>query len=268
MAERVLIIGLDEPEFTEIQQHVDCRVTAHETLPRILLQDGQLLVEPRHGPGRLPVSKIVFHAIYEDDFDFITALALWVGPCLPNACAMLDARLKFPCLLRALQHTRFGLPPRGYASPGAVFRSDRQHVAKWGNWHCGENKARFTGAWESDQPCIIEEFVEGEAVRVLVIGDRAWRIRLAGEGWLKSIHPDAAGFMDLDADLLEDTQNIRLAFGLELAANDYIVTNQGSKHLLEVNHIPNVTRFPEVWEAYRDFAVAWIDGTSTGGDSP
>ena len=36
-----------------------------------------------------------------------------------------------------------------------------------------------------------------------------------------------------------------------------IVADDGSKHLLEVNHIPNVTRFPEIWQAYRDYAVTW-----------
>jgi len=65
--------------------------------------------------------------------------------------------------------------------------------------------------------------------------------------------------MDIDPELLEDTQNLKAAFGLEIIANDYIVVNDGSRHLLEVNHIPNVTRFPEIWEAYRDYVVDWIN---------
>ena len=182
MAERVLIVGLDEPEFVQIQERVEQRITAHEVLPRLLVKDGELLVEPRRGPGWVAVSRVVFHSIYEDDLDFITALALWGGPCLPNARAMMDCRLKFPCLVRALQHTHFGAPQRGYASPGAVYRSDREHVAKWGNWHCGENKARFSGTWEREEPCIIEEFLPGRAVRVVLIGERYWQIGLEGEG--------------------------------------------------------------------------------------
>ncbi len=65
--------------------------------------------------------------------------------------------------------------------------------------------------------------------------------------------------MDVDPELLADTQHIREEFGLEIIANDYIVTEQGSRHLLEVNHIPNVTRFPEVWAAYRDYVIQWLD---------
>jgi len=49
------------------------------------------------------------------------------------------------------------------------------------------------------------------------------------------------------------------AFGLEIVANDYIVGEDGQKHLLEVNHIPNVTRFPALWAAYADYAVRWVE---------
>lgn len=64
--------------------------------------------------------------------------------------------------------------------------------------------------------------------------------------------------MPVDEELLEDTRTLQRAFGLEVIANDYIVGEQGTKHLLEGNHIPNVTRFPEIWEAYRDYVVTWI----------
>jgi hypothetical protein len=258
MPHRTLIVGLDEPEFTEITEQASLRVVAHEMLPRILVQDGKLLTEPRRGVGWLEVDRVVFHGIFENDLDFISALALWGGSCMPSARAMMDCRLKLPCLVRALQYTRFGPPRRGYAAPGAEYRSDREHVAKWGNWHCGENKARFTGRWESEEPCIIEEFIPGQPVRVLIIGDRHWQIRLEGEGWLKSLHSPAARFMEVDPELLDDTRRIQSGFGLELIANDYIVGEDGSRHLLEVNHIPNVTRFPEIWDAYRDFVVTWL----------
>lgn len=258
MVNRVCIVGLDEPEYTQIRQCVNLRVIAHELLPRVVVKDGQLLVEPKRGPGLVPVSKIVFHSIYEDDLDFIAALALWGGPCLPNAFGMMNCRLKLPGLVHALRHTRFGAPLRGYAGPGAVFETEIDSVAKWGNWHCGENKARFVTSWQSAQACIVENFLSGQAVRVVIIGDQYWQIKLEGETWLKSIHSTHASFMEVDAELLEDTRNLQKAFGLEIIANDYIVTDQGTKHLLEVNHIPNVTRFPEIWEVYRDYVVEWL----------
>ena len=265
MAERVCLVGLDEAEVEEIRERVGpgVGIVAHQALPRMIVQDGELRVESRRGPALIPVSKIVFHSIYEQDLDFICGLALWGGPCLPNARAMMDCRLKFPCLIRALQYTRFGAPRRGYAGPNAPFTSGREQVAKWGNWHCGENKARFSQTWDSEQACIIEEFLGGQAVRVVLIGDQYWQIRLEGKDWLKSIHDDRARFMDADAELLADTRAIGQAFGLEIVANDYIITPDGTPHLLEVNHIPNVTRFPEIWAAYRDYAAQWIQSATT-----
>ncbi len=260
MAERVCLVGLDEAEVEEIRERVGAGVgiIAHQALPRMAVQNGELRIESRRGPALVPVSKVVFHSLYEHDLDFICGLALWGGPCLPDARAMMDCRLKFPCLIRALQYTRFGAPSRGYAGPNAPYNGEGEYVAKWGNWHCGENKARFGPSWESQNACIIEDFLPGQAVRVVLIGERYWQIRLEGRDWLKSIHDDRACFMDVDADLLSDTRAVGKAFGLEIVANDYIITPDGTPHLLEVNHIPNVTRFAEIWAAYRDYAAAWI----------
>jgi hypothetical protein len=255
----IAIVGLDEIEAQEIAEQVNAPVVTHLVLPKIAVQDGTLWMESGRGGRYVPVSKVVYHAIYEDDLNFIGGLALWGGACLPNARGMMDARLKLPCLVRALQYTRFPTVGRGYAAPGARFESEIERVAKWGDWHCGENKERFTGAWSSDQPAIIEPFLIGESVRVVAIGDHAWQIRLEGDDWLKSIHHDSASFMEIDPELLDDTLAVRAGFGLELAANDYLVTQAGTKHLLEMNHIPNVTRFPEIWRAYRDFVVNWLN---------
>src|SRR4051812_14429363 len=96
MAERIAIIGLDEPEYREIRERLaergsDLQVLAHEVLPRAVVRDGALLLEARRGPGLLPVSRVVFHAIYEEDHDFIAALALWGRPMPPERAG--DARL-------------------------------------------------------------------------------------------------------------------------------------------------------------------------------
>lgn len=260
MRDYVCIVGLDEHESDEIRSLVDQFVIAHVVVPKICVQDGTLLVESGRGIQMVPVSKLIYHGIYENDLDFITGLAIWDGDCLPNPRAMMDCRLKLPCLVRALAHTRFGSSPRGYAAPNVYYETETERVAKWGNWHCGENKVRFIGSWQASEPSIIEHFLEGQAIRVVIIGKKAWQIKLDGDDWLKSIHHADADFMEIDPELLEDTQNLKTAFGLEIIANDYIVANDGSKHLLEVNHIPNVTRFPEIWEAYRDYVVDWIRG--------
>jgi hypothetical protein len=92
--------------------------------------------------------------------------------------------------------------------------------------------------------------------------------KLALSAWtsLKLLHHPTACLMTPDESLLADTRRVAAGFGLEIAANDYIVTSDGQPHLLEVNHIPNVTRFPEIWEAYAEFVVAWLE--QTGHDRP
>src|SRR5687767_740775 len=111
---------------------------------------------------------------------------------------MMDCRLKLPCLVRALQFTEFGQPRRGFASSGIEYATAIQRVAKWGNWDCGENKERFSQTWQASESAIVERFLEGDAVRVVVIGPRHWQIKLEGDGWLKSIHHPTASFMEPD----------------------------------------------------------------------
>lgn len=258
MTQRTCLIGLDEPQTSELKARIPGPLAIYETLPRILVCDGELFVEASSGFGTIPISKVVFHGIFESDHDFIAGLALWGGPCLPNARAMMDCRLKIPCLVRALQLTTFSGPHRGFVSPGLTYSTEVERVAKWGNWHCGENKQRFDRMWESDEAAIVERFLPGNAVRVVVIGDRSWQIKLEGDDWLKSIHHPTACFMEPDSRLVLDTKHVAQGFGLEIAANDYIVSSDGQPHLLEVNHIPNVTRFPEIWEAYADYVANWV----------
>lgn len=257
---RILLVGLEEQESQELKTRIQHPIVSHPKLPLVKLEDGQLWVEhPVLDKTYLPIHQVIFHGIFEDDFDFIITLALWRGPCLPNAMGLLDARLRFPCLARALKITKFGSMLRSFLPQTQESHRTQESVAKWGNWHCGENKEKFIGSFPCSVPTLIEPFIQGEAVRVTVIGNQAWQIRLAGENWLKSIHHQNASFMPLDPELVEDTKNLADHFGLEIMATDYMVGTDGSKHLLEVNHVPNVTVFPEIRQAFLDFAIQWVE---------
>src|SRR4051812_9565177 len=141
--EAILVVGLDEPEVAELRSRIDRPALAFENLPRIRVDRGRLQVEHPHVMDHfVPVDRVVFHAIFEDDFAFLTALALWGGPCLPGARGMMDLRHRLPGLVRALAVTRFGQIPRDYADRGTTVVAEVERVAKWGNWHCGEDKAR------------------------------------------------------------------------------------------------------------------------------
>ena len=262
MAARLCLIGLDPALAQVLREAHFGPVIVHDTVPKFLVRQGMLYIERHNGVGMLPVDRVVFHGIYEDDFDFITALAIWGGPCFPNALGMMNCRLKLPCLARALRISHFN-SPRGMVAANTPVQATGPTVAKWGNWHCGENKAKFDGRWIGEEAAIIEPFFAGESVRVVSVGEVHLQIRLAGADWLKSIHADNAAFMPLDPELLEDTLRLKAAFGLEMIANDYIVSTE-SKHLLEVNHIPNMTRFKELRTAYLKTVRAWLDSRRAG----
>ena len=181
MKEYVCIIGLDEQEAAEICDALEIPSFYRVTLPSIQVQGGQLRVETESRPRFVPVKKVVYHAIYENDLDFITGLSFWGGACLPNPRAMLDLRLKLPGLVRALEHTRFGFP-RGFATPHTPFQPEHESVAKWGNWHCGENKERISDLWSGDEAAVIEPFIQGSAVRIVMIGDRYCSTSFAPNG--------------------------------------------------------------------------------------
>ena len=258
---RVLIVGLDNSDVQSIKQDLgfEYLFLHYEVLPKVQLVEGKLFVESISVQGKyLSVDIVIFHGIFENDFDFLTLLALWNGPCLPNAFGMMDLRQRIPGLVRALSVSKFSKLKRGMVLGQEEYYSENESVAKWGVWHCGEDKERFTGSWESKETSVVEEFISGEAVRIMLIGDKSWQIKLTGDTWLKSIHHKDSIAMNIDSELAADTRTIANHFDLQIVGVDYMVGQNGQKYLLEVNHIPNVTVFPFINEAFIEFSKHWI----------
>lgn len=95
----------------------------------------------------------------------------------------------------------------------------------------------------------------------MLIGEQWWQISLSGEDWKKSIHADDAQVLEpaeADVELVDDARRLQQHFALETAGVDYMIARDGSRHLMEVNHIPNVDRFGVVREAYLAYAAAWL----------
>jgi hypothetical protein len=255
----LLTIGLERAEVKELRSRVELPLIAHEMLPKVQIRDGRLFTLHPDREQFVPVAKVIFHGIFEDDLPTLAALALWGGPCLPGAHGMLDCRPRIANLARVRRVSRFAALPRGYADANTTFPIDGETVAKWGEWHCGEGKERVTANHRVSEPTLFEPFIPGEAVRVQVIGPKAFQLRLGGEGWKKSIHGDDTVFTDPDPELVADTRQLAEHFGLPVCATDYMVAPTGEKHLLELNHIPNVTQFAEMRTAYLDFATEWAN---------
>ncbi len=68
--EPLLLVGLDELEITELRRRLDRSVLALATLSRIRVDRGRLLVEnPNFMNHFVPVERMAYHAIFEDDFE-------------------------------------------------------------------------------------------------------------------------------------------------------------------------------------------------------
>lgn len=255
----LLTIGLERAEVSELRERVSLPLVAHEMLPKLQIRGGELFVRRPDRDQFVPVTKVIFHGIFEDDLPTLAALALWGGPSLPGAHGMLDCRPRIANLARVRRVSRFAALPRGYADATTTFPVHGEMVVKWGEWHCGEGKERVAADHTVSDPTLFEPFIAGEAVRVQVIGTRVFQLRLGGVDWKKSIHGDDTVFTDPDPELVNDTRRLAEHFGLPVCATDYMVTPTGEKHLLELNHIPNVTQFAEMRTAYLDFAVEWAN---------
>jgi hypothetical protein len=85
------------------------------------------------------------------------------------------------------------------------------------------------------------ESIEGEAVRIVPVGDHAWQVRMAGEGRLKSIHPPDAALMPVDPEVIADAHRPAEDIGLRSVGVDDMVASDAGRYLLEVNRVPNVT---------------------------
>lgn len=259
---RLLVIGLEANEIEKIRASLGFNylVVHYDMLPKVKLVQGNLWVESTTVPNKyLLVDMVIFHGIFEHDFDFITLLSLWNGPCLPNAQGMMDLRQRIPGLARALKVSKFNTLNRSMVLGVTEFTSENEVVAKWGIWHCGEDKHKFNGTWTSNETSVIEDFIDGEAVRIMLMGDIHWQIKLTGDTWLKSIHNEGSWQMEVDEELLTDTKNIAAHFNLPMVGVDYMVGKDGRKHLLEVNHIPNVTVFPFINNAFVNFIPDWVN---------
>ena len=254
------LIGLEREEVRELRSRCSCDFVTFELMPKVQLRDGHLYLA-RFGTWDWtgPVTKVVFHGIFENDLPGIAALALWGGPCLPSAAGLLDCRPRIANLARVRRVSRFAALPRSYTDAGTTFRTDSPSVAKWGEWHCGEGKERFDAEWTAQEPSLIEPFLDGEAVRVTAIGEALFQLKLGGDDWKKSIHHATAALVPLDEALADDVRCLRDHFDLAVCAADYIVTPDGTPHLLELNHVPNVTQFPEVRAAYLDHVANWLN---------
>jgi glutathione synthase/RimK-type ligase-like ATP-grasp enzyme len=112
-----------------------------------------------------------------------------------------------------------------------------------------------SGVIELAHDAVIEPFVEGRSVRVLLVGERAWQLEYASNDWRKNVRATVS-VVDADAELVARARQTTSRLGLALAGVDYIVNDLGTT-LLEVNAYPGLDDVPEAVDAFVEMAGAW-----------
>ncbi len=253
---RILLVGLGEDITDELQNRTEDNCIAYQELPKLMAQDGELLVASRRFLGQwLPVQKVVWHSYYEDYLPLLYAIAFSHATCFPDITRLIQLYDRHASLFYALQATAFPAP-RSFVSVPAELVPGAPAVAKQGNMHCGWDKVRFDEPTTFEQPTLIEPFFEGESVRVLLIGDDVWQFHYVSEDWRKNVNGRVEKVQP-DATLVTDARRIAAHLGLDIAGVDYIVGDKGT-WLLEVNHFPGISDFPDVRSRYVDFVAEWI----------
>jgi hypothetical protein len=253
--ELLVTIGLDPDLVERLRGALEARVVAYPAVPRLYSVEGRVRVDSASVSGRwLEPRGIVYYGYFEHAGVARRALALGATPTFPDVGATLPLDERAMALLLASRADEPG-PPRGYVPAGLELALEREQVLKWGNRHCGEDKARASGSVQVTNAAIIEPFIEGRSERVLLVGEHAWHLRYESSDWRKNVRATVAE-IEPDADLVARARQTAGRLGLAIAGVDYVV-GESDATLLEVNAYPGLDDVPAAAEAFVELARGW-----------
>jgi hypothetical protein len=182
-------------------------------------------------------------------------------PCWPSPSALLALSDPHAALARCVGAGLVGHPvvqARWTKEPPLPF----PYVLKVGEEHRGEGKFLIRSAadisrWEG--VATMEPFFDGESVRVLLVGDEAFGVRIRNEGsWIKNSAGASVEPWAPDPALVAHARRAMQLFGLDIAGIDYVI-DQGGPHFIEINPFPRVGLSPESATAARAFFARRMD---------
>lgn len=190
-------------------------------------------------------------------------------PCWPPPNALIEMLDRHRVMQRCIDH--------GLVTNNKVFVStvgealakagdSENWVVKTGNEHRGLGKYLWEDDWsrelEFTDLVTVEPFYEGESVRVLIIGDREFGIRMTNEdSWIKNAPGAEKHLWDTSKrpGIVNHARKVADHFGLDVAGVDYIVDKDDKYHFLEVNQYPGLAGFDDIGEYAKTFLRARMD---------
>jgi glutathione synthase/RimK-type ligase-like ATP-grasp enzyme len=135
-------------------------------------------------------------------------------------------------------------------------------VLKTGNSHRGHDKYLIINnefpKW--DGIATIEPYFNGESVRILIIGDKIFGLKLENyESWIKNAAGAEVYPFNPSENLINHAKAVANFWGLEIAGVDYILEDNGSFHFLEINQFPGIAATDEIVESAKKFLSKIMD---------
>jgi glutathione synthase/RimK-type ligase-like ATP-grasp enzyme len=135
-------------------------------------------------------------------------------------------------------------------------------VLKTGNSHRGHDKYLI---FDNDFPkwdgiATLEPYFDGESVRILIIGNDIFGLKLENhESWIKNASGAEVYPFDPSDALVNHAKSVAKFWGLEIAGVDYILEENGSFHFLEINQFPGIAATDEIVESAKKFLSKIMD---------
>lgn len=186
-----------------------------------------------------------------------------------NATVMLDAwtRLRSSydrTIFKSSDHDAKAFEKISASINEMISKSGKKWVIKVGDSHQGEDKHLVTGSFrfEHGTDYIIEPYVEGRSVRVLIIDKQIFKIEhINNHNWIKNIEPEQELVGDqvhIAREVIEDAKQIAAGLKFSLIGIDYQVAYDRVLPL-EINIMPGC---PDDREAKAAYAQWFLDNCS------
>lgn len=182
-------------------------------------------------------------------------------PCWPNADALLKMTDRHSVMNECINagFVNHKVYQCNYKDFHSISKSlQYPYVIKTGTEHRGIGKnlvlRRDDIPLEWDGLATIEPYFEGESVRVLIIGKDIFSFKTTNpDSWIKNSPGADIEKCSVNEDVVKHAQDIARYFDIDIAGVDYIVSENGHAHFLEVNQYPGLGVFDDVEECAKKF---------------
>lgn len=262
--ERIACIGLDPPFVDAVKAKATCLVAVYDVPPRMYSDQGKLYADRPTVSGRFwPIDRVIWYSYFPGDGLPRTvrkAIALSKVPSFPDVRRTILHDDRVNSLLLAEEADPEPRMARGYLAKHARCNFEESRVLKVGDDHCGDGKRLIEGALpEANESGVLEPFIKGESIRVLLVGKRAWSLKYESADWRKNVRATVTEIAPSEhPTLVPRSRTIHERLGMPCLGVDFIGSDAEGWHLLEVNAYPGLDDVVEAQETFREMLCAFV----------